>query len=693
MSQHRRKPWSSEPYRQASDETAAVRQKVFFFGLLVLLMFGILSLQLARMQLVNGDSYEARAETNRLRQETTLPPRGLIYDRNGTPLVENVPSYAAAIVAADIPDFDATADPPTCTDRCQAIVIDLQEVTGVPAKDIQTLLFDRGKSNDPFTPAVVKENLDQETAFKLREDLASLPGVRVVVEPERHYLEGALMSHILGFVGPVYEEDYANLQSEGDQLNDRIGKAGVELTYEKLLRGETGSKAVETDSSGREISVIDQTPATPGLNAVLSIDVTLQRKVEEILKENMGDSLNAAAIMIDVHTGDILAMVSLPDYDSNLFTGPVNQEALNKLAEDPGKPMLNHAIAEMYAPGSTFKQVTGIAALQEGVATANTEITSYGYIEVPNEFDSSIVYRFKDWRSDLGTMNFYRGLAMSSDVYFYYLAGGYKAPDGSVFEGLGATRLAKWAREFGLGAPTGIDLPGETEGLVPDPDWKQQTFGEQWLLGDSYNFGIGQGYLGATPIQMLMVTTAVANGGDLLAPHVVMELKDSKGNVINLARDTVRRHLSVDPNNLGIVREGMRQSVADGAAFTAQVPNVTVAGKTGTAEFGKEISPGHYQEHGWFTGFAPFEDPQVAVVVFMEQGNGGGTAAPTAGKILDYYFNEYNLAQVEGTQDGASQPNATPAAGTPQSIDADTPRTAEDDTTDSTVNDALGAGN
>ncbi len=685
MSQHRRKPWSSEPYREAPDEGAAVRQKIFFFGLLVILMFGILSLQLARMQLVNGSTYEARAETNRLRLETTLPARGLIYDRNGKPLVENVPSYAAAIVAADVPDFDATSDPPTCTGRCKDIIIDLQDVTGVPAGDIQTLLFDRGQSNDPFTPAVVKENMDQETAFKLREDLAQLPGVRVVVEPERNYLDGALMSHILGFVGPVYAEDYATLKSEGYQLNDRIGKAGVELTYEKLLRGTTGSKAVETDSSGREIAVIDQTPATPGLNLVLSIDATLQQKVEDILKENMGDSLNAAAIMIDVHSGDILAMVSLPDYDSNVFSGEVDQEALNKLADDPGKPMLNHAISEMYAPGSTFKQVTGVAALQEGVATANTEITSTGAIQVRNEFDPSIVYTFRDWRSDLGTMNFYRGLAMSSDVYFYYLAGGYKADDGSVFEGLGATRLAKWAREFGLGERSGIDLPGETEGLVPDPDWKQKTFGEGWLLGDSYNFGIGQGYMGATPIQMLLVTTAIANGGDLLVPHVVKELKDSEGNVINLARDTVKRHLNADPNNLGIVREGMRESVADGAAFLAQVPNVQVAGKTGTAEFGKEISPGHYQEHGWFTGFAPFDDPQVAVVVFMEQGNGGGTAAPTAAKILDYYFNEYNLAQAPDAQ-GAGTPNA----GTP---DADTPQTATDDSSnDSASTDTQGTG-
>ncbi len=665
MSQNGRKPWSSEPFRQETDQEAVARQKIIYFGLLVLLMFGILSVQLARMQLIKGDTYQARAETNRLRLETTLPPRGLIYDRNGTPLVENIPSYAAAIVAADVPDFDPTSDPPTCTDRCKEILIDLQEVTGVPAGDIENILFERGQSNDPFTPAVVKENMPKETAFTLREQLANLPGVRVVVEPQRHYLEGALLSHIIGFVGPVYAEDYAELQTSGYQLTDRIGKAGVELTYEKLLRGSIGSKAVETDSSGREISVIDSTPATPGLNVVLSIDATLQKKVEEILRSNMGDSLNAAAILIDVHTGDILSLVSLPDYDSNVFSGEIDQEALNKLAEDPAKPMLNHAISEMYPPGSTFKQVTGMAALQEGVATADTLITSTGAIQVKNQYDPSIVYTFRDWRSDLGTMNFYRGLAMSSDVYFYYLAGGFVEDDGTVFEGLGATRLAKWAREFGLGERTGIDLPGETEGLVPDPDWKQETFGEGWLLGDSYNFGIGQGFLGATPIQMLLVTAAIANGGDLLVPHVVKELQDGEGNVVSLARDTVKRKLNIDPRNFEVVREGMRESVADGAAFTAQVPNVVVAGKTGTAEFGEEIAPNKYQEHGWFTGFAPFDNPEVAVVVFMEKGNGQGTAAPTAGKILDYYFNEYNLAQAGDAQDGGAQDTTAPDANTP----------------------------
>jgi penicillin-binding protein 2 len=634
MSLHGRKPWSSEPFSEANNEDRRSKEKLFYFGLLVVFLFGVLTLQLARMQLVNGETYEQRAETNRLRIEPILPSRGLIYDSTGKPLVENVPSYAAAVVAADIP-----------AGRETEISVALQELTGVPAGDIEQTITEREDSNDPFTPATIKDNLTQETAFAIREKLADLPGVRVVVEPQRHYLDNGLLAHILGFVGPVYQEDYAALAPAGYQLNDRVGKAGVEYTYESLLRGSTGSRAVETDASGREIQVLDQTPATPGLNVVLSIDEDLQQHVADILRAGMGASLNAAAVIVDVHTGDILSMVSLPSYDSNIFTGEVDQNALNQLAADPAKPMLNHAISEMYAPGSTFKQITGLASLQEGVANAGTQITSNGYIQVRSEFDPNTVYTFKDWRSDLGTMNFYRGLAMSSDVYFYYLAGGYSENGKQLFKGLGATKLAEWARRFGLGEETGIDLPGESTGLVPDPTWKEETVGEPWLLGDTYNFGIGQGYVNATPLQMALVTAAVANGGDVLAPHVVKELKDGDGNTVQIARQNVRRNLNVDPRNLNILREAMRQSVADGAAVNAQVRNVQVAGKTGTAEFGEQRPDGSYKEHGWFTGFAPFNDPEIAVVVFMEQGNGGGTAAPTAAKILDYYFNQRNVAE------------------------------------------------
>jgi penicillin-binding protein 2 len=640
-----RRPWSSEPLSPEGDERRAVREKIFYFGLLVILLFGILTIQLARLQLVNGDKYNLRAETNRLRQEAILPTRGLIYDSTGQPLVDNRAAFAAAVVAADIPGVDDSGEVPVCTKACLDITIALQNFTGVPAGDIQATILERSASNDPFTPIVIQDNLSTETAFALREKLAVLPGVRVVVEPVREYRESVLLSHILGFVGPVDDEEFARLEGAGYQFDDRIGKSGVEYTYESILRGSAGTRFVETDASGREIKVLEEVPAQAGLNIVLSIDMELQRQVEQILRDGMGESKNAAAIVIDVHTGELKAMVSLPNYDSNIFSGEVDEEALQGLIDDPAKPMLNHAIGEMYPPGSTFKQITGLAALQEGVANAGTEIFSPGYLDVENEYIPGEFDRFVDWRSDLGTMNFYRGLAMSSDVYFYYLSGGYIEDGKFTFQGLGEERLAGWARRFGLGESTGIDLPGESEGLVPDGAWKVETFGEGWLLGDTYNFGIGQGYVAATPMQMVLVTAAIANGGQVLIPHVVKELSDATGAAIPLRRETVKRSLNVDPHNIDIMRESMRQSVDDGAAFTAAVSNVVVAGKTGTAEFGPELSPNVYQEHGWFTGFAPFNDPEIAVVVFMELGNGQGTAAPVASEIFDYYFNQLNVAQ------------------------------------------------
>jgi penicillin-binding protein 2 len=359
----------------------------------------------------------------------------------------------------------------------------------------------------------------------------------------------------------------------------------------------------------------------------------------------MGRSRNAAAVVIDPRNGEILAMVSLPTYDNNVFARGVDQAAITKLLEDPGKPLVNHAIAEMYPPGSTFKQITGLAALQEGIANPGTQVTSLGSIQVRNQFNPSILYTFRDWAA-LGTLDFYRGVAMSSDVYFYYLAGGYTDVNTGrdVFQGLGATRLAQWTRKFGLGAVTGIDLPGESEGLVPDPEWKEKAIGEVWTIGDTYNMGIGQGYVATTPLQMALVTAAIANGGDVLVPHVVREVRDAAGNVIVSPWRTIKNNLNVDPRNINVMREAMRQAVDTGTATTAKSRAVQAAGKTGTAEFGERRPDGSYLEHGWFTGFAPFNNPEIAVAVFLEQGGGALTAAPVAAKIFDYYFTRQNVA-------------------------------------------------
>jgi penicillin-binding protein 2 len=628
-----RRPWRSEPYTREGEETQASKHKVFYFGLVIIIAFGILTLQLARLQLVRGPEFQQRAEQNRLRREAVIPTRGLVFDRNGLPLVENKAGFAAAVVAADIPE-----------ERETEISIALQEILGVPAGDIVAEIQARRESNDPFTPAIIKDNLTEAPAFALRERLAQLPGVRVVVEPKRSYVESTLLSHVLGSVGRIDETEYADLAQAGYQLNDYLGKSGVEFTYESVLRGTPGMREIEADAAGRELRVLDEVPASPGSNIVLSIDLELQRKVTEFLQAGMGRSRNGAAIVIDVRTGEILSLVSLPGYDNNIFTGTVDEEAWVKLRDDPGKPLVNHAIAEMYPPGSTFKQITGIAALQEGIASASTTITSLGSIRVQNQYNPSEFFIFRDWAA-LGTLDFYRGVAMSSDVYFYYLAGGYSEGGRDLFQGMGAATLSSWAKRFGLGEVTGIDLPGESAGVVPDPEWKEETVGTPWVLGDTYNFGIGQGYVATTPLQMALVTAAVANGGNVLIPHVVKEVRDGDGNVLPLTRQNIRRNLNVDTRNLNVMREGMRQAIDTGTATTAKSRFTAVAGKTGTAEFGERRPDGSYQEHGWFTGYAPFNNPEIAVAVFLETGGGALTAAPVAGRIFDYYYGQRNLTQ------------------------------------------------
>ncbi len=373
---------------------------------------------------------------------------------------------------------------------------------------------------------------------------------------------------------------------------------------------------------------------------MLSIDLDLQNKATELVQASANGG-QAAAIVMDVHTGEVLALVSLPMYDNNIFSGKIDEARLQQYLDDPKKPLVNHALSEQYAPGSIFKQITGAAALQEGVASPSTTITSNGYISVPNQYDPSILYTFKDWRT-LGTLDFYGGVAMSSDVYFYYLAGGYHA-FGQNFDGLGVERLARYARQFGLGRKTGIDIAGEADGNIPDTAWKKKTFGDDWFLGDTYNMGIGQGFVAATPIQMVRVTAAVANGGTLLTPRVVREVRDAQRHVIVPAQPKIEGNVGVSTSNLAILRDAMVQAVSWGSANPAKLPDLNIAGKTGTAEFGERFADGSYETHAWFSGFAPADDPQVAITVFLERGVGATNAAPLAAQILHYYY--YNRAQ------------------------------------------------
>jgi penicillin-binding protein 2 len=625
--------WRSEKPRRPEHAFLAGRN-LFLLQVLIFVLFGILTLQLVRMQVFEVDQYEEKAQNNRLRELQVLPLRGLIYDRNGAPLVQNVANYAAVITAADLPDKNE-----------EEVFARLGEVLKMPPQEIAEKVGEKREDGNPYEAVVIKDELDRDTALILKELTPNLPGVELRVEARRRYPSGDLTSHIVGYVGRIDQEEYASLRPRGYILNDQVGKTGTEADYEDVLRGKPGQELAEVDASGRQLDVLDARAAQPGQSVFLTIDLDLQRKATDALREFMGTSDNATAVVMDVHSGEVLAMVSLPAFDNNLFSRAISQQELDDLLSQPGKPLVNHAVAEMYAPGSTFKTITGLAALQEGVARTDTVITSKGYITVANEYDPNVVYYFRDWAA-LGAMDFYRGVAMSSDVYFYYLSGG-KADEG--FRGLGEERLARYARSFGLGEPTGIDLPGESPGLVPDARWKEQNWGETWYVGDTYSFGIGQGYLAVTPLQLLNAVATIANGGDLLRPRLLKEIQDDHGNTVATFGPEVRRQVPVNPDYLAVMREAMRQSVDYGVASSAAVPGLTVAGKTGSAEFGEQRADGSYDTHGWFVGFAPFEDPQIAVVVFVQRGGGYQNAAPVAARIFDYYFHQRYVAQPEGS--------------------------------------------
>jgi penicillin-binding protein 2 len=626
-----RQRWRSEKHGR-TDHALLSGQNLLLLQALIVILFGILTVQLVRMQLFQADEYQQRAQNNRLRELQVLPLRGLIYDRNGVPLVQNVPNYTAVVTPADLPD-----------EQRDEVFDTLGAVLNMPAQDIAKKV--KQEDGNPYEAVVIKDELDRDTALVLKELTPNLPGVELQVEARRRYPSADLTAHIVGYVGRISEDEYASLRPRGYILNDQVGKTGIEADYEAALRGKPGEELAEVDASGRQLEVLDARAAQPGQSVYLTIDLELQRKATEALREYMGSSDNATAVVMDVHSGEILAMVSLPAFDNNLFSSAMSQQELDDLLNQPGKPLVNHAIAEMYAPGSTFKTITGLAALQEGVATTGTVINSKGYITVENEYDPNVVYYFRDW-SALGPLDFYRGVAMSSDVYFYYLAGG-KADEG--FRGLGEERLAQYARTFGLGEVTGIDLPGESPGIVPDARWKEENWGETWYVGDTYSFGIGQGYLAVTPLQLTNAIAAIANGGQLLQPRLVKEVQDDHGNTLADYGPVVRRQVPVNPDYLAVMREAMRQSVDSGVASSAKVAGLSIAGKTGTAEFGEQHADGKYDTHGWFVGFAPFEDPQIAVAVFVQRGGGFQNAAPAAARIFDYYFNQRYVSEAEGT--------------------------------------------
>lgn len=503
--------------------------------------------------------------------------------------------------------------------------------------------------------------VEREQAFQIAEESYRLPAVRVREVPVREYLTGDLLSHIMGFMGPIPAGAAESYREQGyTNLNERVGLNGLEYSYQRELRGVPGYRNVEVDILGREIRTVGQVAdPVPGSNLVLSIDLRLQEVMHNALSDKMTevDAPWGVAIAMNPMTGSVLGMVSLPSYNNNVFAERINEEYL-ALERDERRPLINYAIGGLYPPGSTFKMVTAAAALQEKIVGPETRLTDSGPIYLPNRFypnDMSLAQEFVSWNHKYGIahgpINVVDALALSNDIYFYMVGGGYPPIN---LTGLGARRMADWTRLFGYGDPTGIDLPGEVGAVVPNDQWKRQLYAESWTTGDSYNMSIGQGYVLSTPLQVLVSTAAVANGGTVLAPQVVYQVHDANGGLQRDFAPKVVRELPLDPGVMDYIQQGMWAVVnaprGTGAAVQLDNQDITIAGKTGTAEFCeyipeeedcRRIDNDYLPYHAWFVAYAPYEAPEIAVVVFVyDGGEGSEVAVPVAKTILEAYFGD-----------------------------------------------------
>lgn len=602
----------------------------------VIVLFGILVVRLTEMQLVKGDDYNERSQNNHIHSQQILPARGLIYDAQGRPLVDNAAFYSATIVPELLPGDE---------DERRELYQYLEQLLGVPYLESFGLVAQAEAEGNENQAIAVKKHLSREEALFLREVESDMPGVSLTIQPGRRYLGGNTFSALLGYIGLPTEEEWPRLRDQGYQFNQPVGKLGIESYYESELRGEVGWSSNEVNAFGDIVKVLETEEPVPGNSLRMSVDIDLQEYLQEVLTDNMGSASKAAAVVMDVDTGAVLGMVSVPTWDNNIFSEvELHEDQLGLLLEDPRKPLLNQAVNPA-APGSTFKLVTAAAALQEGNITPETSRNVDSLIKY-FEGDDGVLYPLHDWAVH-GWVDLYRAIAVSSNIYFYQASCGF--PDEGI-RGLGsdvhdsAYQLRYYAERFGFGRRTGIDTGEEATGIIPDPEWKRESRADdffnpedrEWYYADTCFMGIGQGDVTATPMQVTGMTAAIANGGQVPTPRTVWEVLSPEGEVVQ-AFEPELESVPVDPQYLADIRRGMWMSVnnEDGAGRRADVGGLDIAGKTGTAEY---LSPdGVELEHAWFTGYYPFHDPDVAVTVFFDIGIGGEKAAPVAGQILEFY--------------------------------------------------------
>lgn len=620
---------------------AGATTRLFTFSAIVVVGTIILLSRLWYLQILNGDDYRQKSENNRVRIRPILAARGMILDRFGKVMVDNRPAFDVFLLREDAGNLKEA----------------IKNVSGViktRPEDIETSL----RRESPIRPVRIKRDIDRETLATLLTNRLDLPGITVSIEPKRSYPYGNLGSHLFGHIGEVTEKQLSIGSYTDYRMGSLIGKSGLELKYETYLKGVDGGKYVEIDASGRELSILKEVDSYPGNNLVTTIDLELQKAAEEAFKDKAG-----AVVAMDPRNGEILAMISSPAFNPDMFSGPLDSEEWNLLINNPLKPLQNRAIQGQYPPGSTYKTIVAAAALEEGVITKDTAFQCNGSYRFGNR-------NYRCWKSDgHGSVSLHRAIVESCDTYFYQV--GLK---------LGIDKIAEYSRKFGLGQPTGIELSDEKSGIVPDRAWKQKRFGTPWFEGETLSCAIGQGFNLVTPIQLLTAYAALTNGGDVYQPHLAKAIVGPDGKVLRTLLPEARKKLILSPETVELLKAGLQGVVNEpgGTARSARLDDIKVGGKTGTTQVvamradqrvkGEDLTY-WFRDHAWFASFAPVEDPRIALVVFIEHSgySGGHAAAPVAGKILKSFFDleKQRKDGVQAEDNPAPLPAPIPLSDTP----------------------------
>jgi len=627
--------------RNLQHEIHVFRGRLLIAAIAVTCMFLVLLGRFVHLQVVEHEHYDTLAESNRIAIAPVIPNRGLILDRNGVELAHNYSAYTLEITPAKVSNLDALID-------------ELATVVDVAPKDRKRFrkLLDESKN---FESLPIRNRLTDEEVARFSVNRYRFPGVEIKARLFRQYPHKDLTAHIIGYIGRINNKDLEALEASEQTANyrgtDHIGKMGLEQSYERRLHGNTGFEQVEVDAGGRAVRTLSRTAPTSGDNLVLSLDLKLQ----EVAWAAFGDR-RGAMVAIEPNTGAVLAFVSKPGFDPNLFVDGIDSQSWDALIKSPDRPMTNRALQGQYPPGSTFKPFMALAALALGKRTPNYAISDPGFFTLPG-----LAHQYRDWKKGgHGSVDLHKSIVISCDTYYYGLA-----------TDMGVDAIHDYMKPFGFGVRSGIDLPGEMTGILPSQEWKMRRYKQKWFAGDTVSVGIGQGYNIATPLQLAHATAVLAANGKVYRPQMVSHIRDARDGSLKALPNELLRSIAIHPDHMQRVRAAMIDVTRPGgtAAQAGMGAPYSFAGKTGTAQVvtikqGESYDERRVQErhrdHAWFVAFAPAENPTIALVVLVENGgHGSSAAAPIARQVFDYWLL------------GKQPDGATPKLGTPSEDEGD----------------------